>query len=166
MLEERLAEKGWSKRDISKTVRIIRKAKKHPKIRVLDESVYWFSLLLAIIGNFIISVSLIPVLLVLQSFPLYLVLITIGVAFGLLFELLIRTIEHLEVQEHLFLGIIVPAIAVFNVFIIVVFSNSLEEVIKIDNPQNPLMIGVVYAGAFILPYAFYQLFLKKLSQKI
>ena len=158
-LKKRLVEKGWDKKDINKTLKIIEKAKanKHPHIKILDKSVYWISLIVAIIGNIIISISLIPVLLALRSFQLYLIIITMGIAFGLLFELLIRTIEHLETKHHIFLSIIIPINAVINIIVIIIFSNRLEGAINI---QNPVLIGVVYAVAFILPYSIYQLFLK------
>ena len=80
-----------------------------------------------------------------------------GIAFGLLFELLIRTNEHLETKHHIFLSIIIPINAVINIIVIILFSNRLEGAINI---QNPVLIGVVYAVAFILPYSIYQLFLK------
>ena len=155
-----LVEKGWKKSDINKTLKIIERAKKnkHPQIKVLDKFVYWFSLLIAIIGNLFITISLIPVLIVLKGPQLYLVIITLGFAFGLLFELLIRSIDNLETSHHLFLGIIIPIIAVIN-FIIVL--NNMKELIGIQNFQDPIIIGSIYAIAFISPYIFYQLFLKK-----
>ena len=161
-IKKRLEQKGWSKKDISRTIKIIEQAKanRHPKIKMLDKSVYWISLLVAIIGNFIISISLIPILLALNNLPLYIVLITLGVSFGLLFELLIRTIEHLEAKHHVFLGVMMPIIAVINVVIIVTLSNNLEKIINIENPHSPLFAGIVYALAFMMPYLAYQLFLK------
>ena len=158
-IKNRLIEKGWNKRDVSKTIKIIERAKKnkHPQIKILDKFVYWFSLLIAIIGNLIISISLIPVLLALKGAQLYAVIITLGLAFGLLFELLIRGVENLETKHHLFLGIIIPIIAVIN-FIIV--SNNMKAFIGIENPQNPVLVGIVYAIAFMLPYISYQVFLK------
>ena len=159
-IKNKLIEKGWSKRDINTNLKILEKAKKHPKIQILDKAVYWISLIVAIIGNIIISISLIPFLLTLRNFQLYLIIITMGIAFGLLFELLIRTIEHLETKHHLFLSIIIPIIAVINIIAIVLFSNRLEEAINIQNLHNPVLIGVVYAVAFMLPYSIYQLFLK------
>ena len=165
-IKKRLEQKGWSKKDISRAVRIIEQAKanKHPKIKILDKLVFWISLAIAIIGNFIISISLIPVLLALGNLPLYAVLITLGAAFGLLFDLLIRTIEHLEAKHHLFLGIIMPITAVINVIIIVAFSNNLEKAINIQNPHSPLLAGAIYTFAFMLPYLTYQLFLKNRRQ--
>jgi hypothetical protein len=151
-------EKGWKSKHINHAVRTIEKAKanRHPKIKILDSSVYWISLFVAIIGNLIISISLIPVLLVLSKLPLYLILTTIGISFGLLFEILIRTIEHLQTKHHLFLGTIIPIIAIINIIVIVIFSNNFEKTIDIQNPHNPFLIGIVYAAAFILPYLTYQ----------
>lgn len=158
-IENYLAGKGWKKREINKTTKIIERAKKnrHLKIKLLDKSVYWFSLVIAIIGNFIISIVLIPFILALSGAPLYLIVITLGLAFGLLFELLVRTIENLEVKHHLFLGIIIPIIALINFIII---SNNMKKLIGIENPQDLLIVVSVYAIAFILPYISYQIFLK------
>lgn len=161
-IEKKLIKKGWKPSDVNKTLKIIEraKAKKHPHIKILDKAVYWFSLLLAIGGNFIISIALIPELLTLRSFQLYIILITLGISFGLLFELLIRSIENLETKYHIFLGTIIPIIAVLNFIIIVLFSNRIGEILKIDNPQNPLLVGIAFAVSFMLPYVIYQFFLK------
>jgi len=159
-IENYLTEKGWKKRDINKAIKIIEQAKasRHSKIKLLDKAVYWFSLVIAIIGNFIISLVLIPFILALSGVQLYLIVITLGFAFGLLFELLIRTIENLETKHHLFLGIIIPILAVINFIII---SNNIKKLIGIESLQDPIIVGSVYAIAFILPYISYQVFLKK-----
>src|SRR3990167_755150 len=111
----RLIEKGWRKSDINKTIKIT--------------------------GNFVISVALIPELIALKGYQLYLIIITLGISFGLLFELLLRTIEHLNAKHHLFLGIIVPVLAVIN---IVIVSNNMKRLVGLENPQNPLAAGIVY----------------------
>ena len=159
-IKNKLIEKGWKKSDINKTIKIIAKAKanKHPKIKTLDKFVYWFSLLIAIIGNLIISISLIPVLLVFKGPSLYGIIIILGISFGLLFELLIRTIEDLKTKHHLFLGVVIPIIAVINFIII---SNNMKELVGIESQQDPLIIEAIYAVFFILPYLIYQIFLKK-----
>ena len=158
-LERRLAEKGWAKKDINKAIRIIEKAKKskHPKIKLLDKAVYWLSFLVAIIGNFIISVALIPFLLESDNARLYLIAIILGVSFGLLFELLVRKIENLTAKHHIFLGIAIPILAVLNFVIIL---KNMESLIGIEAKNNPLGIGIIYSISFILPYFIYQYFLK------
>lgn len=162
-LKKRLREKGWTSKDINKTIKIVKEAKekKHPAIKVLDKAIYWIALIIAIIGNLIISISLIPFLMALKSVQLFSVIIVLGFSFGLLFELLIRSIEHLESKHHIFLSILIPLVAVINVFIITLVSNNIEKIFKIDNPQNPYIVGIVYAISFILPFIFYKLVMKK-----
>ena len=162
-LKKRLKEKGWAEQEIDKTINIVREAKegKHAAIKILDKAVYWLALVIAVIGNFIISVALIPPLMFLKSVQLFLVTMILGASFGLLFELLIRSIEHLEARHHIFLGILIPLIAIINVFIITLVANGFEKALNINNPQNPFIVAVVYAFSFILPFAFYKLVLKK-----
>ena len=158
-----LEQKSWTKKEIDKTFKIIKKAKKnkHPAIKFLDKIVYWIALIVAIIGNFIISIVLIPFLFALRPFNLYLIVITIGISFGLLFELLIRSINHLKTHHHLFFGFIIPAIAIVNIFIITNISNKVKEIIPVANSQNPFVVSVVYSIAFIIPYFVYHVFLKE-----
>lgn len=162
-IHEKLKKRGWTKREIDKTLKIVREAKKnkHPAIKFLDKIVYWLSLIVAIIGNFIIAVVLIPFLLTLNSFQLYLIIVTIGIAFGLLFELLIRSITHLRTGHHLFFGFLMPIVAIINIFIITNIANYFEKVFLIKNVHSPLVVAIVYAVAFIMPYAVYHLFLKE-----
>ena len=162
-LKKRLLEKGWSKKDVDKTLKIVKQAKKekHPSLLFMDKALYWVALVIAVLGNIIISIALIPSLIALKSFLLFLVVIVLGLSFGFLFELLIRSIEHLEAKHHLFLGILIPIIALINFITITSVSNNLEKIFKINNPHNPYIIGIVYATAFILPFAFYKLILKK-----
>ena len=158
-LERRLAEKGWAKKDINKAIKIIERAKKnkHPKIKLLDKAVYWLSFLMAIIGNFIISIALVPFLLESNNARLYLIIVILGISFGLLFELLVRKIENLTAKHHIFLGIAIPILAVLN---FVVVLNNLESFIGVAAKYNPLSVGVLYSVSFILPYVIYQSFLK------
>ena len=154
-----LLEKGWKRKDIESAIKIIRHAKKHkhPKIKLLDKAVYWISLVVAIAGNFVISIALMPFLLALSGLRLFLFITILGVSFGLLFELLVRGIENLEAKHHIFLGIIIPVITAIN-FIMV--SNNLKKLIGVESPQDPIIVGAVYSISFILPYVSYQVFLK------
>ena len=94
-LYQKLRAKGWSKADINKAANIINKAEKPKKIQLLDEVIYWFILVIAIIGNIVISIALVPFLIALKSSFLYLVIILMAITFGFLFDSLIRDIESL-----------------------------------------------------------------------
>ena len=164
-IKKRLSEKGWKKRDISKAIKIIEKARanKHPKIKLLDKFVIWFSFAIAIIGNFIISITMIPFILAFDNLNLYFIVLIAGLSFGLLFELLIRSMWHFENKHHILFSTIISLIAIINFALIVTFSSNINKTLKVGySPaaQNPILVGIAYAFAFILPYLIYQFFLK------
>ncbi len=162
-LHESLKNKGWSDEEINKTIKIIddAKTKKHKWIRFFEKEIYWTALSVIILGNYIISLIIIPLLLALDGLKLYFSIMILGFSFGLLIELLIRSIAHLERKHHMFLGLIIPSTALTNIILITIFANSLEKDIMINNMHNPILVSVVYTTAFMLPYAFYQIFIKE-----
>ncbi len=107
-------ESRWNKEHISKTFEIVKRAKtkKQKHIRILDKSIYWLILFIAIIGNFVISIPVILFLLVLGPIQLYPVIIILGIAFGLLIEILIRNLEHLEKKHHIIFVLIIPLLGI------------------------------------------------------
>ena len=161
-LIKRLEKRGWSKKDISKTVKIIHNAKqlKTPETRFLEKRIDWILLVIIIVANLAISIALIPILMALEGMLLYFIIITLGIIFGLLFELVIRGIEHLEKKHHIFLVILIPLIALSNVFIISKISNNLTRTLQLTNFHNPIIIALFYAISFVLPYIVYRFILK------
>ena len=76
-----------------------------------------------------------------------------GVAFGAFFDLLIRDLENIAQKEVIIAGIFLPVLALISVGFMVRFSNFLHESLRLSSPEHsPIIIGVVYAIAFILPY--------------
>lgn len=158
-------DKRWTDKEIEKTLKIIEKAKEEkPKgIKFLDAAVYWGVLIVAIIGNLILSIILIPFMLVLKHFILYIIIILIAFIFGLFFDLLLREIEQIDYKHHIIAGLFIPALAIINVFYMTRFSNYLTETIQLNNIHNPLIVGCVYTIAFITPYLFYRITKKNIS---
>jgi len=157
-LIRKLLRKGWKYHDIHRTLKIIEegKEKKHKHIKILDVAVYWIALIVAVIGNIIILITLLPFLLMLKSWLYYIIIGIIGLSFGLLFEVLIRSIEHLEKKHHFLIGTLLPII-IFVKFILIikvinVFLTSYNLSIEV-----PMSMGVFYATCFILPYFVYQI---------
>ena len=161
-LIKRLEKRGWKKREIIKTVDIIKNAKKNKPRDVIfiEKRIYWILLVMVIVANFAISIALIPVLIALSGFILYFVLVVLGFVFGLLFELVIRSIEHLEDKHHFLLAILIPLIALANIFFISRISNNLIKTLSLTNFHNSVIIAAVYAVAFVLPYVIYRFVLK------
>lgn len=119
----------------------------------MNRVVYWTALLVALIGNLIISAALIPFLIVLKSFQLYIIIAILALSFGMLFNLLLKDIENVDKKHHIIAGIFIPGLAILNIFIITSLANHLIEVFKIaNNPQNPYYISLVYIIAFLIPF--------------
>ena len=151
----RLRDKGWTDNDIQRAVSIIDqgKIKKPKKIAFLDSIIYWIVLFVALIGNLIISIILIPFMLTMKGISLYSIIFIIGFAFGAFFDLLIRDIEKLQQKDIIIAGIFLPLLAIINVSFMVKFSNFLQTVIGLNNiMHNPLIISIIYVLGFIIPY--------------
>ena len=161
-LIKRLEKKGWTRRDINKAVKIINNTKQNKSKSSLafDRNVYWILLAVIIIANFAISIALVPALVGLKGIFLYIVMGVLGIIFGLLFELVIRSIEHLEKKRHIILAILIPLAALTNIFIISGLSNNLIKALNLTNSHNSVMIGLVYSASFVLPYIIYRFVLK------
>lgn len=154
-LDEKLREKGWSEADIQKTVSIVQKGqeKKYTSTRIIDKIVYWSALFVAIIGNMVISITLVPFLISFEGAYLYMVIAVLGFCFGIFFDLLIRDIEKLQTRHYVIAGLFIPAIAFINMMYMTNFANQLIERLKVNTaPHNPYYTVTFYTASFIIPY--------------
>ncbi len=161
-LVKRLEKRGWGKKDIENAVGVIHNAKqlKTPETRFLEKRIYWILLAVILAANFAISIGLFPILMVLNGAFLYFIVALLGIVFGLLFELVIRSIEHLEKKHHLILAVFIPVIALVNLFVVNNISNNVIESLNLENTHNSIAIALVYAASFVLPYILYRFVLK------
>ena len=162
-LINRLGKRGWAKHEIDNVVSLIHKAKQNKthETLFLEKRILWLMLAIIITTNITISVSLVPILMFLTGAALYFFTIVIGVVFGFLFEVVIRSIEHLEYKHHIALAIFIPATSLITALIVTNVSNSLMKILRITNVHNSLVIGIVYAISFSLPYLICKFVLKK-----
>jgi len=152
---KKLRKKGWSNIEISHALSLINKSEqyKNTSVKRIDAIAYWSSLFIAIIGNLIISIILIPFLVLLQNLPLYFIIIVIALAFGFLFQLLIKDIQKISSKNNIVLDFFIPAIALINIFYMTNFSNYLSKTFNLPLiTHNPLAIGILYVAFFSLPY--------------
>jgi len=161
-LTKRLEKRGWNKREIKKAIRIIQTAKQNKNIEAksFEKHIYWILLGVIIAANFAVSISLIPILIALNGMFLYFIIIILGIVFGLIFELVIRSIEHLEKKHHIMLVILIPLIAFANIFVISKISNGLTTTLNLPNLHNPVFVSLIYPSSFVLPYIVYRFILK------
>jgi membrane protein insertase Oxa1/YidC/SpoIIIJ len=122
--------------------------------------VYWFALIVAIIGNFLVNIALLPIFMTMGSFTVLLSLAVTGVCFGLLFTLILRDLELADPKHHVIAGIFLPIFAGIVSFVTVRLSNQVVETVstqvtggaQILATQSVIFIPIVYIIAFTLPY--------------
>ncbi len=155
-LKENLKRKGWSDAEIEKTINMIHHSATHPHYIQQKSSfnrlLYWMSLLLLAICNFIISIFLVPFIILFPSKFIYLILVPLALIFGYMFATIINSIEHLEIRHHITAMILLPIITIINFFIIVQISDFLSGYLKINIRHDPIMIALIYSAFLIIPY--------------
>lgn len=151
-LEKKLLRKGWKEKEIKKTIGIIDKYKNLDFIRRVDKKIYWFSLIMAVLTTLISSVVLVPFLLTISEPTVYIFVVVIALTFGYVFQWLIGEIEIVQLPKHLLILMVIPIFSVFIFFFMVGYANYLQDLLKFENAQNNILIGVIYSVSFLIPY--------------
>ena len=144
----------------ARTGQILRdaQAQKSRMVRFIDDSLYWVVLFIAILGNFIVSVVLVPFLLIFKGVALYASLLFIGVTFGWVLSFLLHSIEKFEQKQRIIVSLFIPALALINVGIFAMLSNKLIVILQLTTPpHNPLLVGALYVFGYVLPEAVHKL---------
>jgi hypothetical protein len=106
-------------------------------------------------------VVLIPFLLMLHAAPLYIIIIMLGIGFGLLYDILIYDIKKATGKVMVIETAFIPAVALINVSVMTYIGNSLAVAWDIYNIHNPFLVGVFYCIAFMCPWVFREYVLEK-----
>jgi hypothetical protein len=128
------------------------KMKKNDIPKEMNKIVYWMSLLVLTISNFFIAIVLIPFLLALSALPLYLIVMLLGGIMGMIFNHLIKDIEHIEARHHLFAAFFIPLIGVVDLFIVVNLANKIAKVLLIKAHTDAMSVSLVFVASFLFPY--------------
>lgn len=154
-LTSRLKKKGWSEEEIERAMEIISSEEKTKENLIFktktEPFVYWLSVIIAVIGNILVSVAIVPYMFML-SFYSYFVIGLLGLCIGTLFAFLLRDLSYIDPKHHIVTWIFVPALALINFYYSVVVSNKIQEALKIGYSQEPIFIGLTYVIAFVLPF--------------
>ncbi len=114
---------------------------------------YWTSLVVITTCNLLTAMFLVPFLMTLPKWYMYILITSIALVFGLLFNLIIRDIE-IETSHHIVAVIFIPLITIINLFLMTTVANKLDTILNINIQHNPLIVSLLYAVIFLLPYAF------------
>jgi hypothetical protein len=153
-MRKKLHLKGWSKEEIDHAESIFKKAEaaKHPHTKALEKSLFWFALIIGIVGTLILSFALIPVFIVSNSTWAYALSGCFGLLLGALIMIIIKDLHWMEQHHHILITVLIPIVALFNFFIVVSGLNMLKLQAGWANSQNPWIAGALYFIGFLLPY--------------
>lgn len=124
--------------------------------------IYYTTLLILTVCNFIVTLTLIPFVLTLENINVYLVAAGLGLVFGLLFNTLVRDIEHLRPKHHILAAVFIPLVALINFYLISVIISRISKVLMISVNINPLILGLIFCILFITPLVANALFRESL----
>jgi len=120
--------------------------------RKMEHFVAMTAMLLLIFINFLGAILLIPFLLFFEGFAQYAIVAVFAIGFGLIFNFMIHSIEHLGDKHHIIAGIVVPFFAMMD---IIILFNLLEKIVKklsIATTYDYTFIVILFIVAFLVPY--------------
>ena len=118
-----------------------------------SEFMYHISLLLLLLTNFVTVFLLLPVFLFLKGFELYVVLALFSVFMGIIFNYLLHEIHHFGEKHHVIISILVPAMALFDMVLLIRAIDKLDLLFNLHLNYNPVTIVLVFIIMFLVPYA-------------
>ena len=148
-----LESEKWTDFEIKKAAKILHHAEKNKSalVRILDELVHWMIILIVIFGNIIISAFIVFLPLFTNQVFFYLIIIILALAFGFLIDRPLRDIEKLDKNKHFLSRLIIPLLALVNIYIVIGLKNVIEYFSKLNFNFNPIVAGTVYGLFFLLP---------------
>lgn len=150
MIETNLKKKGWNDQEITHAQSILDHRKGHEKH--FSQIILWSAMIVVLFGNLMVTLILVPFLPLFSLPSALIVTIILATTMGFLYNFLINDIGHLEKKHHIAAGIIVPLLALGNMFLVVLISNTFDSGKLIANTHSPWILGIVFGVMFILPY--------------
>ena len=146
-----LLRKGWTEQEFQKAETMIEQSTEYDKH--FSKIVFGSALVVIIFAHILVAVVLIPFLIALSKGIVYAIVILLAAMMGFVYNFLIMDIAHIEKKHRLFASIIIPLIAFATMITMVAVSNRfLTELDVTSTPHNPLVIGIIFAVVFILPF--------------
>lgn len=154
---EALLTRGFTKDEARKTVKILEQGKNKSIFEQADTWMNYVLLIVAIIGNMIIAIMLVPFLLAFKTIPLYVTIALIASLFGYLFATIIKSLDE-KAKGGVIAGIFLPAIALVNSYFMVEFANFVTTTLTLPNKiHSPITITAIYTLAFVTPFLLHKI---------
>lgn len=143
-----LRKKGWSGREIIQAEEIITRATQ--KNIGVSKVLFWSALILIIIANAAIVAVFVPFLSFFPATILYGLIGFLGLMMGLVYNFLLNDMAHIQTKHHVLAFFLIPALAILNVVALNLALTKLYP--TLESNYNPLILGAIFAAAFLIPY--------------
>ena len=163
---EHLRSKGWSEPEIQRAHEGFARAEaaRHPADSFLEKAVFYGLLFLILVGVFLVSAVIIPLLLVFDTLIVAFITAILGLCLGTFLALLIPDIHWLEAHHHALAFVLLGVVAVVNVHLISVVEKPFGTLLGAP-AHSSWTLGVVFALALLAPYVFHLLFPHKVRAR-
>ena len=153
-----LKSEKWTDAEVKRVAKILLEAekKKHILIRLLDEVVHWMLLLLVLLGNIFLAAFIVIVSSIITPTYSYILIVVIGSIFGFLIDAPLKEMKKLSKKKHKFSKILLPVLAILNIFIIIGIKNTAEHFTNLEFAINPIIAGILYGVSFLIPHIFWR----------
>jgi predicted tellurium resistance membrane protein TerC len=153
--EERLKAKGWTAEEISHALSVLRTAEheKEQWIQRVDVFVYWLVLIIAVLGNVAFSVALVPAIVALPAFNLFVVIAVTAAFFGLVCGYVVHKIDVIDNRHHVLYVVLVSLIGLLSFALVLQQANATVEALGFGYTHG-FWLGIIYVVAFLSPYVF------------
>jgi len=146
-----LKSKGWSKKEILDTQKIISKADVHATTQI---TLYWIIILCMSVMVLFVSAWLLPLFVVIEGAFLLFISFLLGLVFGGAMHNLIAHLEHLETHHYYTAGLIIPVVAMLSFYFTSKAASAVSGIFQIPTIQAPLDVGLLFILGFLLPYVY------------
>lgn len=153
-IAHKLKGKNWEKHHIAKTMHILKKRKKTRSL--LDKTIHWIALFIAVLGNMVILAGITPVMIEMPQTLVLIIVGLIGLCFGLLIDVMVRELDAVTLKHYVIAGVFIPVVATVTLFVAMGVAKSLAISIGLSLRSNPLLVALIYIICFILPHISYK----------
>lgn len=115
------------------------------------------TLVVIALASVITTIVTLPFIIFFNSYLMYSFILLVGLVFGFIFSFMVNDLKHLEKQGHLLLSLLIPSIAIINIFVMVYMLKHLVERFDIIFSHNPVILSTLYLLGYVIPYLFFSL---------
>ena len=145
-MNKRVVAENWAEHLIQRAERAVEMSAQHP---FRHKVVFWTSIIIVVKINLAIAAVLIPFLAAFNTLFFDGVILLSAFVVGICYHFLLTNIAYLE-KGHYFLAVVlVPLVAITNVFLI---GGIVGQLLGIE--RSLWLIAILYGAVFVIPYIY------------